>query len=255
MSDKNISYGAHRLQRYDVHYDIRKKELKTIFYIHGGSWMSMDKKHYNYIVKTIAERGYRIININYRMLPRYDLSTVVTDCESAVCHAIDTVPGIDTDNLMIMGDSAGGHLAALIAAKANSGAFRKNIKFKAAAIFYGLLDMDDMIYSDAWLFKFLTKYFHKETGLYFKEYLTGLSPRKFINENFPKTFLASGKVDALNPATMSFIKILDEIGIEHSDYILPEDRKDGLHGFLSYTWLRSSKEALKAVIEFFEGIN
>jgi acetyl esterase/lipase len=186
------------------------------------------------------------------MMWELTLSDVAADCETAICHALDNVKGIDPGNLFVMGDSAGGHLAALMAAKINSGHFSKNIKIKGAAIFYGLLDMNDMINGEAWLFKFLTEYFRREVGESYKEYLTELSPYHYFDKNFPPSFLASGKVDPLHPATMNFIDIINENAIKNVPFILEKDRKDGRHAFLNMTWTKSSKESIEAMLKFFE---
>lgn len=246
----DIEYGNHRLQRYDVHTAIKGDGLPTLFYIHGGSWMSLDKKYYNYIVKTIGEAGYKVININYRLLPNFTLSDVVLDCESAIMHALKNIQGINRQKLLIAGDSAGAHLSALIAAKANSGAMG-DIKFIGAGIIYGLMDMNDMIYGKAGLFKFLTKYFLKETGSNYKEILNEFSPVKYFNGNFPPAFITSGTRDPLHPATASFIRIMEDKGVKHRALIFSKDRRDGMHGFLSMTWLQSSKDAIKTMLEFF----
>lgn len=253
-SEYNIHYGSHRLQCYDVHTKLETKDLTTIFYIHGGSWISIDKFYYNYIIKSIAEDSYRVVNINYRLLPKVTLNDVVEDSEKAIKHALDNIKGINPDKLMIMGDSAGAHLAALIAAKANSGTYNFNLKFIACGLFYGLFDMNDMIHGEAFLFKFLTEYFRREVGDTYEEYLNNVSPSKYYDQNYPPTFLTSGKVDALNPATMTFIENLKKSGIKYEALIFDENRKDGLHGFLSYTWLDSSKSALKALLDFFRPI-
>jgi acetyl esterase/lipase len=255
ITSEEVSYGKNRKQRYDVHTPKNVENPPTVFYIHGGSWMSIDKSYYNYALKTLAESGYRVVNINYRLLPRYTLTDVLNDSESAIVHAIQNIKGIDTSRLLIAGDSAGAHLAALISAKANSGAFRAKISFMGAAFFYGIFDMSDMLADDAcWLFKFLTKYFKMENGPDYKEYIMSMSPSRYFSLNFPPCFIASGAVDPLHPATLTFIKQLENNGIKHVPYILGPDRKDGLHGFLSYTFMESSKEALKLWIDFFDSL-
>jgi acetyl esterase/lipase len=250
VTSETVKYGAHRLQRYDVHTIKDGEDLPTLFYIHGGAYILMDKKHYNYIVKTIAESGFRVVNINYRMLPKYNLSDIAEDCESAIAHAIENIPGINLNKLYIMGDSAGGHLSALIAAKANSRAYKLDIKFRAAVIIYGLFDMMDMVNGKASLFKFLTKYFRKEIGPNYIEYMNQFSPSRYFNSDFPPVFLASGKVDPLNPATMTFIDVLDKHKMPHIDIIYGLDRKDGQHGFFNLTFLKTSREVLKESINF-----
>ena len=254
LISEEVAYGSHRLQRYDVHTPKEVNNPPTVFYIHGGSWMSIDKSYYNYLLKTMGERGYRIVNINYRLLPHYTLTDVINDCESAVVHALDNIKGIDRDRLFIAGDSAGAHLAALIASKAHSGAFRQKVHFMGAGLFYGIFDMTDLLDGEAWLLRFLSKYFRHEVGPNYREYIMSVSPSTYLTDDFPPCFVASGARDPLHPATLTFLKQLRDRGIMHVPYILDKDRKDGIHGFLSYTFLESSKEALELWIAFFNDL-
>lgn len=250
-SSYNISYGENKLQKYDIHAPV-DKAIGTVFYIHGGSWMSVDKKYYNYIMKTIAEAGIRVVNINYRLIPKVTLDEVVIDCEMAILHALSNYKEIDKSKLLIAGDSAGAHLAALIAAKANCKNLYDTLNFRAAGLFYGLYDFKEMYDSNILLFKFLEELFFHELGADYKEILKIHSPIEYFNEKFPPSFLASGKKDVLNCATMSFIKMLEENNIEHKAIIYDKKRKDGLHGFLNLYFLKSSKECTAALIEFFK---
>lgn len=253
-SEYNLSYGSHKLQCYDLHTYNCNNNLPTVFYIHGGSWMSIDKSNYNYIVKTIGENGYRVVNINYRLMPEFTLQDVVSDCENAIQHAIRNIKDINLDKLIICGDSAGAHLASLIAAKASNNLYENGIKFISTGLFYGLFNMKDMYNSNSWLFRYLERFFKEEVGEDYKEYLSQYSPLEYFNQDYPPTFITSGTIDSLNPATMTFIKTLQDNSIKYKSIIFDRGRKDGIHGFLSLLWFRSSKESLREMICFFNRI-
>jgi hypothetical protein len=108
----------------------------------------------------------------------------------------------------------------------------------------------EMVNGKAGLFKFLTKYFRKEIGPNYIDYLDQFSASKYFDANFPPVYLASGKVDPLNPATMAFIDSLEKYKRPHTDMIFGPERKDALHGFLNLYFLKSSQEALAGAIKF-----
>ncbi len=250
-SNYNINYGKDRLQRYDTHFP-NKANAPILFYIHGGSWMSLDKRYYNYIVKKMALSGYRVVNINYRLMPKVTLKDVVSDCEQAIAHALQNMHYTqESTPLFICGDSAGAHLAALIAAKANCSNAYDNLKFAGAGLFYGLYDFSNVKKSA--LILFLKEYLERE-GQNTENYLQSLSPVYYVDKNFPPSYLAGGKKDVLFYGTESFDKHLQEKGIKTKTMFIEKNRWDGIHGFLNLTFMPSSKQGLAEVMQFFDKI-
>jgi acetyl esterase/lipase len=87
--------------------------LQTVFDIHGGGWV-YGKKHINeYYCKSIAKRGFAVVNINYRLAPSANLRMQLQDVFSALRFVLDNAERfhLSTKSLNICGDSAGGHLA------------------------------------------------------------------------------------------------------------------------------------------------
>ena len=245
----NISYGKDKKQRYDIH--MLKEDAPIVFYIHGGSWMSLDKRYYNYIVKKIALAGYRVVNINYRLMPKVTLSEVVSDCEQAIFHALEHLPNSQNVPLFICGDSAGAHLAALLCGKANCKGEYGKVAFAGAGLFYGLYDLNNL--KKCALLSFLEEYLKKE-GQGKENYLIELSPVYYFNEKFPPSYLAGGKRDTLFYGTLEFSRLLQDMGISTKTMFVEKNRLDGIHGFLNLTFFSSSKQGLAELIEFFNSI-
>src|ERR1700684_638052 len=42
-----------------------------VLVVHGGAWLSGDKSHMGRIAKALAERGYTVCSINYRLAPKH----------------------------------------------------------------------------------------------------------------------------------------------------------------------------------------
>jgi acetyl esterase len=92
----------------------------SIIVIHGGSWTSGSRiAHVGQILEFLTGAGYNWFSIDYRLegLARFDDS--LTDIRAAVafirCHAKDF--RIDPNQLLLLGEDSGAHLAALLAAE------------------------------------------------------------------------------------------------------------------------------------------
>ena len=88
--------------------------MPAVLWIHGGAWECGDK--HPCPVREFAERGYVIASIGYRLSDKAAFPSQLQDCKSAVrwlrAHAAEY--GIDPTRIGVWGESAGGHLAALL---------------------------------------------------------------------------------------------------------------------------------------------
>ncbi len=88
-----------------------------IIYIHGGAWMEGDKEIASYLstILLLRESGFSIAAINYRLAPDYPFPAQITDvfCAIRFLRAKSSDLKINPDRFGLLGDSAGGHLAAL----------------------------------------------------------------------------------------------------------------------------------------------
>ncbi len=81
---------------------------KTILYIHGGGYvMGSVNTHRALIARIARASGYRTLAINYRKAPEYQFPAALDDVFSTYQHLIDD----GYENIIVMGDSAGGGLS------------------------------------------------------------------------------------------------------------------------------------------------
>lgn len=93
------------------------KNLKTVIDIHGGGWLYGTVDLSERYLGWIASQGYAVMGMNYRLLQDTDLKGLVQDIYGALHWLKKYGParGFDLDNILLTGDSAGGHLTNLVA--------------------------------------------------------------------------------------------------------------------------------------------
>lgn len=99
--------------------EFRRGRSKTpiIIYIHGGGWVTDHPSNYQRIsVKMAKELKSIIISIDYRLAPEYKFPTGLEDCYYVVKKICQNrfIYNLCTDDITIMGDSAGGNLATVV---------------------------------------------------------------------------------------------------------------------------------------------
>ena len=145
LSISNVSYGANVQQNMDVYLPANRSTAatKVMIMIHGGGWTTGDKADFAQFVDTMKRRlpNYAIFNINYRLSanPNNLFPTQENDVKAAVQFILSkTGEYLISDRYVLIGASAGGHLAMLQAYK------NSTVKPKAVASFFGISDMADM---------------------------------------------------------------------------------------------------------------
>ncbi|MBS1714663.1 MAG: alpha/beta hydrolase [Armatimonadetes bacterium] len=84
-----------------------------VVFVHGGGWISGDRTDYREEALWLAPHGYACACIDYRLAPLYPYPTPIADCQRFFSFAAQNAAslGIDTDDMTVFGNSAGGHLA------------------------------------------------------------------------------------------------------------------------------------------------
>ncbi|MCF7560500.1 alpha/beta hydrolase [Sabulilitoribacter multivorans] len=94
------------------------KNPNLVVWIHGGGWVSGDKKN---VPKVFVEKGYALVSINYRLTGVAQFPAQVHDVKAAIrfLRANASEYNIDAKKIVLAGSSAGGHLAALVGVTSN----------------------------------------------------------------------------------------------------------------------------------------
>lgn len=86
-----------------------ENDVKYILYFHGGSYVAeATQNHWDFLENIVKDTGYIVIMPDYPLTPKYNYKDVYSMVEPLYKEIIDKV---GNDNVMIMGDSAGGGLA------------------------------------------------------------------------------------------------------------------------------------------------
>ena len=105
----------------DLYFPSGGARVPIMIAIHGGGWKRGDKAFYRFIGPYLAERGIAVFSVNYRLVdPETGADAypaAVHDVRAAVQYVRSRAHdlNIDPDRIALMGDSAGGHLSALVA--------------------------------------------------------------------------------------------------------------------------------------------
>lgn len=96
-----------------------QKSRKEILYLHGGAYMAeATEKHWEFLQQIVKDTGIEIIMPDYPLAPKYDYKDVFQMVEPLYKEIIEKE---DVENLIIMGDSAGGGLALALEEKLAKG--------------------------------------------------------------------------------------------------------------------------------------
>ncbi|MEG1753181.1 MAG: alpha/beta hydrolase, partial [Christensenella sp.] len=101
------------------------KKLPLIIWVCGGAWLTMDRAAHIPNLIYWAKRGYIVASIEYRMSNCAQFPAQLNDVKSAVRYLranADTYE-IDANRIAIMGESAGGYLAAMAGATSDDTSF------------------------------------------------------------------------------------------------------------------------------------
>lgn len=118
---REIAYGQAPLQRLDF-YAPRAGSAESaplVMFIHGGGWRRGDKGNATGAAKIThyPAKGWAFASVNYRLVPDARVEDSAQDVADAVALAVRDARrlGVDPRHIVLMGHSAGAHLAALVA--------------------------------------------------------------------------------------------------------------------------------------------
>jgi acetyl esterase/lipase len=240
-----------------------------VIQIHGGGWEVGDKNASNSLFRAryLANHGYVVFNINYRMLPNYPVQEQVEDVMGAVIwakeHAADY--GADPNRVGVTGGSAGGHLTAMVAWASDDPYFEPtghadseyDSDVQAAVPFYGVFDLERTLGGEPILGRSYPvqnlsyKYFtDAKKGPDRDEIFRHISPKYHADETVPPTFFICGDEDSfeLYPDSVEYEKILRGVGVETGLYTAA----GADHGFDVHWGADYTQEAIKLTKEWFD---
>lgn len=112
------SYGPDPNQRFDYYAPAGDMRPPLVLFIHGGGWSRGDKRHATGAKAAhFTAKGYAFASLNYRLVPQVTVEQQAADVAAAIALLRGSAmrSNHDGERIVLMGHSAGAHLAALVA--------------------------------------------------------------------------------------------------------------------------------------------
>lgn len=223
-----------------IFYPKKRLHEEYIIYIHGGGWTLGNIESYTTACVNLANQLGRIVfSIDYRKAPENPYPAGFNDCYQAVKILMTPLQNRKERKWVLMGDSAGGNLAAAVALKLRDEG--RKIPKKQVLI-YPATHWDHSVHSP---FESIHKYGY-DYGLTIKkitEYMEMYTPNEkdrkssyvspLMAENFqhqPDTLILTAEFDPLRDEGEAYGKALQEAG----NRVVVRRILDSVHGFITY---------------------
>jgi acetyl esterase/lipase len=231
------------------------KQTAIVINIHGGGWNHGVKESQTGFSAFFKE-GYAVANIEYRLTGQATAPAAVQDARCALVYIIKNAEtlNIDISKIVIMGGSAGGHLALMAGMLGNNHLFDNNcghtFNIKIAAIIdkYGIADVWDWAYGKNVTSKSAIKWLGDKAKD--ESFAKSVSPINYVERNTPPIFIVHGDADPTVPYQQSanLYEKLKEAGVVAEFMTV----SGGLHGKFEK---EKNTEINKAIMAFLKKLN
>jgi len=233
----------------DIYYNPKaEKPTPIAFQIHGGGWNHGTKESINGFA-SFFKAGFAVANIEYRLSTFAPAPAAIEDVRAAILFVVIHAKewNIDPNKIVIVGASAGGHLALMAGLLQKNHVFDTKYKdvnnFTIAAIVdkYGPTDLTvPGIEKNRSAAAFIGE--NNFNDAKFKE---SISPIYWVTKNSPPILIIHGDADPIVPYKQSIVlkKKLDELGVINEFVTIP----GGGHGTFSK---EEKTELSKKIIDF-----
>lgn len=217
------------------------EDWSVILFFHGGGWVTENIDNYERVCARMAQATNRmVISVGYRLAPEYKFPTGLMDCY-AVAKAVYTDHNVfhkEPEDIVLMGDSAGGNLAAAVSLMARD---RGEFYPKKQVLIYPALYWD---YSEKSPFPSVRKYGSEYllTSGKMRDYINlyASSEQDKANKYFaplletdyshlPQTLILTAEYDPLRDEAEMYGERLKKAGNQVEIHRI----KDALHGYFA----------------------
>ena len=231
--DTDIVYdeSAPDICKLDTYRVAREGKYPVLFYIHGGGFVAGDKKYRRALSRWSANQGYFVVNVNYGLGPDClfpePLRQIVRAFNWGEKHAEEL--NLDTDRMIVSGDSAGGYYAAMLACVTTNPVMQERLgvstklRFQGAIFNCGIYDLATALtakvpfgLADKILWDFANV---KKADLKDYEWYNMCAPLDYINADFPASFVTyAGKDFFCGGQGPKLVEKLKSLGVHVEEY-------------------------------------
>jgi acetyl esterase/lipase len=200
-----------------------------VIVIHGGGWVQGSKEDMlELFCLPFVRRGMVVANVEYRLAPSAPAPAAVSDVLRAAQWFYDHAAQykVDRSKIVVMGGSAGAHLALMSAMTPPTAGLGLSTKIAAVIDFFGIADVADQMagpnqrpYAVAWIPDQPKRL----------ELAHSLSPLSYVRKGLPPILALHGDADMVVPyqQSVALVKALKNAGDDAELITVP----GGQHGF------------------------
>ncbi|WP_448697479.1 alpha/beta fold hydrolase [Mucilaginibacter sp. AW1-3] len=215
--------------RMDLYQPSTDKGLSPVMInIHGGGW-NKGRKEDQSGFSAFFKKGYVVANVEYRLVQTAPAPAAVLDIRCALIYIIDHARelNVDVNKIVIMGSSAGAHLALMGGLLANDHHFDTNCQttktIKVAAIISqsGITDVWDWAHGPHRTSKSATMWLDKRAND--QPFAQSVSPLTYVKKDSPPTFVVHGDADPIVPYEqgVELYQKLQQMGVKSQFITVP----------------------------------
>ncbi|TDH28626.1 alpha/beta hydrolase [Segetibacter sp. 3557_3] len=230
------------------------KPTPVIINIHGGGWNHGTRASQTGF-NTFFKMGYAVANISYRLTGAATAPAAIEDARCALIYLVKRAKSlnIDPDKIVVMGGSAGAHLALMAGLLENDHRFDtnctgvENIKVAAIVDKYGIADVWDWGYGPHITSKSATRWLGDKAKD--QQFAASVSPITYVKKTSPPTFIVHGDADPTvsYQQSVALHKKFVEAGVKTQFMTIA----GGQHGKFSK---EKNSELNKAIADFLKGL-
>jgi acetyl esterase/lipase len=224
----------------------------TLIYFHGGGWTAGSKESSSLTFLPFLDMGWNVVNVEYRLAKVSLAPAAVQDalCALRWVYRNGKEYNVDTNRLVLMGNSAGGHLA-LTTGMSPAGESLDSLcpgseELKVAAIinWYGITDVNELLagpnvrnFAVAWLGGMSNR----------EEIAKRVSPLTYVRAGLPPIISIQGDADPTVPYAQNvrLHQALNNAGIRNELVTIP----GGKHGGFSDTEMAKAYAEIRGFLD------
>ena len=240
-----------------IYQPVNADNLPLIVFFHGGGFVIRDLDSHDNACRRLAHDNQAVVvSVDYRLAPEHKFPIPLQDCYDATVWASENAAKINADasRLVVMGDSAGGNLATVVAQIARD---EKGPNILYQVLIYPSTDArmnhpsinkfaEGYLLTKPMMKWFLAQYRHNKEDIY-NPLMSPLLCEDL--SDLPPAFIITAEYDPLKDEGIAYAHRLKQAGVEvrHTDY------KGLIHAFFNMPKLHKSClaafEEIKEVLE------
>ncbi len=238
----------------------------VLVWIHGGGWVAGTPEEAGPYYTRFAAQGFTVVSVRYGLAPGRKYPLPLHQVNEALGHlqAHRERIGIDTDRIVIAGDSAGAQITSQIATMTTSPAYARDLgiepaltprQLRGVILHCGIYDAERFLAVGNLILKFgVLSIVRSYTGSRepSSPVLRQFSTIDHVTADFPTAFVAGGNADPLTDSqSKPLVERLRGLGVDVDTAFFPADYRPKLpHEFQFDLSTEAGQEVLRRTIAF-----